>query len=148
MCLTTDGWTSLSNTSFVAVTAHYIDQNSIHKSVLLGCSEFEPWHNWNYLISEAANWGISNKISGVITDNAPNIVAAVKSTTWRNFPCFAHTVNLIVQHGLNVIKEELDNVKAIVQYFKHSSTAESRLAAMQSQMELPPLKLKQSVVTR
>ncbi|XP_026736462.1 zinc finger BED domain-containing protein 1-like [Trichoplusia ni] len=152
ICLTTDGWTSTSNTSFVALTAHYIDQNSLLKSVLLGCIEFDERHTaenlFNFLINEVEAWGISNKITGIITDNAANIVAAVHLTSWRHFPCFAHTVNLVVQHSLNNIKRQLDRVKAIVQYFKHSSSAESKLTAMQNQMELPPLKLKQSVVTR
>lgn len=49
---------------------------------------------------------------------------------------------------MNSLKEQLDQVKAIVQYFKHSSSADNRLQATQTQMELPPLKLKQSVVTR
>lgn len=56
--------------------------------------------------------------------------------------------NLVVQNSLNAIKIQLDQVKAIVQYFKRSSSAVSILGAMQAQMELPLLKLKQSVDTR
>ncbi|XP_052744844.1 E3 SUMO-protein ligase ZBED1-like [Bicyclus anynana] len=152
VCLTTDGWTSINNTAFIALTAHFINKNSLLKSVLLGCSQLDERHTAqnlsNFLKNETSNWGITNKIAGIITDNAANIVAAVHLTTWRHFPCFAHTVNLVVQHSLNAMKPQLDKVKMIVEYFKHSSSANSRLQAMQTQMELPPLKLKQSVVTR
>lgn len=42
VCLTTDGWTSRNNQSFVAVTAHFVDPDNITElsSVLLGCSNF------------------------------------------------------------------------------------------------------------
>lgn len=105
ICSTTDGWASVSNTIFVALTAD-IDRNSDLKSVL-GCTEFGERHTAenlsNLLINGVATWGISNKISGIITDNAANIVAAVRLTNWHHFPCFAHTINLAVQHSLKRI---------------------------------------------
>lgn len=152
ICLTTDGWTSLNNVSFMGLTAHFINSNSTLQSVLLGCIQFDDRHTAenlsNFLLQEASNWGISHKISGVITDSAPNIVSAIRLTKWRHFSCFAHSVNLVVQHSLDTLKDQLEKVKNIVQYFKHSSTAASKLQAMQIQMGLAPLKLKQSVVTR
>ncbi|CAH2101579.1 unnamed protein product [Euphydryas editha] len=152
ICLTTEGWTSSSNDNYIALTAHFINQDTTLKSVLLGCTHFDEWHTSEnlsaYLLKEVAEWGISNKIAGIITDNSANIVVAVHLTTWQHFPCFAHTVNHVVQHSLDAIKVQLDKIKAIVQYFKDSSSAASKLQAMQIQMDLPPLKLKQSVVTR
>lgn len=40
VCLTTDGWTSKTNTSYMAVTAHFINQNTELKSHLIACEEF------------------------------------------------------------------------------------------------------------
>ncbi|XP_044766203.1 E3 SUMO-protein ligase ZBED1-like [Coccinella septempunctata] len=152
ICLTTDGWTSLNNVSYIALTAHFITKETQLKSVLLGCTDFHERHTAenlsNFLMTEATKWGISHKISGIITDNAANIVAAVHTNNWRHFPCFAHTLNLVVQNSLDALKEQIDKVKAIVQYFKHSSSACSKLASIQKQMNLPPLKLKQNVITR
>ncbi|XP_047518984.1 E3 SUMO-protein ligase ZBED1-like [Pieris napi] len=152
VCLTTDGWTSMNNVSFISLTAHFIDEKTQLQSVLLGCTEFHERKTkenlLNFLQTEVLKWGLSNKITAVITDNAANILAAVRSTTWRHFSCFAHDINLVVFHSLTTIQDELEKVKAIVQYFKHSSYADHKLKAMQAQLELPLLKLKQSVVTR
>ncbi|XP_045477878.1 E3 SUMO-protein ligase ZBED1-like [Harmonia axyridis] len=151
ICLTTDDWTSLNDVSYIALNAHFIDKDTALKYFLLGCTEFHERHtaeNVSNLFNETIHWGIANKITEIITDNAANIVAAVHSTTWRHFPCFAHTLNLTVQHSLDAINEQLDKVKAIVQYFKHSSSSCIRLTAIQKQMNLPILELNQSVVTR
>ncbi|XP_045477880.1 uncharacterized protein LOC123683025 [Harmonia axyridis] len=121
------------------------------KYFLLGCTEFHERHtaeNVSNLFNETIHWGIANKITEIITGNAANIAAAIHSTTWRHFPCFAHTLNLTVQHSLDAINEQLHKVKAIVQYFKHSSSSCIRLTAIQKQMNLPILELNQSVVKR
>lgn len=152
LCLTTDGWTSINIVSYMGLTAHFIDENTELKSVLLGCTEFSDRHTsinlTNFLLSEAEKWEISYKVTGIVTDGAPNIVSAVNGAKWRHFPCVAHNLNLAVQHSLHHIQGVLDQVKAIVQYFKHSSSAYNRLHSMQAQLDLPPLKLKQSVITR
>lgn len=43
-CITTDCWTSRNNTSFIAITFHFINNNFTLKSVLLGCHEFSENH--------------------------------------------------------------------------------------------------------
>ena len=60
--------------------------------------------------------GISQKKFHVliaITDNANNIVAAVKITGWPHLPCFAHTINLIVTNSISEVQEleEIIHVK-------------------------------------
>jgi hypothetical protein len=53
------------------------------------------------LLKEQVNkWGLDNKITMIVSDNAANIVAAVRLCQWRHFSCFAHSINLIVQSGL------------------------------------------------
>ena len=38
-------------------------------------------------------WNITEKVVAIVTDNAANIVAAVRLNGWRHVPCFAHTLN-------------------------------------------------------
>lgn len=50
IAFTTDGWTSINNNSFVAVTVHFIDTTEcVLKSFLLGCFNFEKSHSSNNL---------------------------------------------------------------------------------------------------
>ncbi|KAF2900303.1 hypothetical protein ILUMI_05889 [Ignelater luminosus] len=53
VCLTTDGWTSINNQSFMALTAHFIDGNQEKhhlKSYLLGCVLFDEQHTAKKLV--------------------------------------------------------------------------------------------------
>lgn len=162
VCVTTDGWTSINNDSFIAVTAHFIDKNIKLKSYLLGCVEYTKNHTARNLASFLQNvfieWGIEHRISAVVSDNAPNILAAVKEGGWRSIGCFAHKINLLVQDALgmkkdtppasNSIAETINKVKSTVQYFKKSSQAKAKLNEMQKNLGTTQLKLKQDVPTR
>lgn len=59
-----------------------------------------------------------------VTDNAANMLAAVKVCKWGHVPCFAYTINLTI----------VAEVKAIFPYFKRSSSA----------MYLPEVKIEQN----
>lgn len=149
--MTTDGWTSSQNQSFIGVTAHYISGDAL-KSNLLCCLKYDEAHtseNLATFLKEVCNdWKISHSIVCVVTDNAANVVGAVRKCNWRHLSCFAHNINLVVQSGIKSIQPILDKVKSIVEYFKRSSSALQKLREMQKQMNLPELKLKQDVVTR
>lgn len=60
------------------------------------------------------------KILAIVSDNAANIVAAIKLTNWRHVPCFTLTVNLIVQNDLKEIKPLQNKVETIIEFFKRS----------------------------
>lgn len=51
-----------------------------------------------------------------VSDRGTNMVSALKRVT--SIHCFAHMLNNTVQHMLELIKEELAPVKALVKYFK------------------------------
>lgn len=152
VCLTTDGWTSVKNESFMGITAHFINEDALLQSVSLGCEMFDDKHTTNnlstYLKNTVKEWNIQYKITAVVSDNAPNIVGAIKKCNFRHVPCFAHSINLVVQSGLKEMSGVQKKVKSIVEYFKRSSHALSKLQSTQNQMGLIPLKLKQDVVTR
>jgi hypothetical protein len=152
VCLMADGWTSVNNTSFLAITANLFDEETNMCSKLLGRVEFNEKHiavNLGDMLRETAReWKIDYKIVGIVTDNAANIVSAVPLCKWHHIPCYSHTLNLIVQTSIKVIKIETEKVKSVVQYFKHSAYAVAKLYSVQKQMQLPELKLKQDVGTR
>ncbi|KAJ8913361.1 hypothetical protein NQ315_008751 [Exocentrus adspersus] len=107
ICITTDGWTSINNQSFIAVTAHWINTNYELCSNLLDCIPYDDRHTAvnlsNFLKGVFSNWKIENKVVCVISDNAANITAAIRMGGWRHLGCFAHSLNLTVQGALKEI---------------------------------------------
>lgn len=75
----------------------------------------------------------------MVSDNAANILAAVKGGEWRSIGCFANCKKNLLHDTLrklnvvipNTIGEIVNNVKAIVQFFKKSTHAQSNLADVQ-----------------
>lgn len=152
MCVTTDGWTSMTTDSYIALTAHFIDDECIMRSVLLDCFNFNDRHTSENLLNEInrvlIKWGIQDKIIAVVTDNAANVTAAVRQGGWKHLPCLAHSLNLVVQSGLKEISETHIKIKSIVEYFKKSTQATQKLLSTEVQMGLPELKLKQDMPVR
>lgn len=160
IALTTDAWTSASHNQYVAVTAHFVENNNI-KAVMLGCIPDAQRHtaqNLADLIKKiCTEWNVMEKVVSVTADNANNIQAAISLLKLKQVPCFAHTLNLIVQAGLSEIKVtqmkvktivELFKVKTIVELFQRSVLASERLTAMQKQLGDKQLTVKQDVITR
>lgn len=48
----------------------------------------------------ADHWGISDKVVAIVTDNASNMVAAIRITGWTHIHCFAHTLNHVVREAI------------------------------------------------
>jgi hypothetical protein len=99
----------------LAITAQFLDEETNMCSKLLGCVEFNEKHtaaNLADMLHETARqWKIDYKIVGIVTDNAANIASTVHLCKWRHIPCYAHTLNLIVQTRIKVIKGEKGKVK-------------------------------------
>lgn len=154
IAFTTDGWTSLNNDSFVAITVHYIDNiECVLKSYLLGCYYFEQAHTAinlsEFMIKCFDEWEISEKIKVAVSNNAANITSAISlNSNWRHMPCLAHGINLIAQSGLSEIQSVHKKVKSIVEFFKRSTKSYIKLKQTQTQMGQPLLKLIQDVATR
>ena len=116
--LTTDIWTSRQTMGYITITCHYIDSSWSLHSVILTTTNMQKDHTAEIIadVLKAATdeWGITQKIVAVVTDNASNIVAAIRLNGWKHVPCFAHTLNLIVQDAL---KDDpvLSNVWGITQ---------------------------------
>ncbi|XP_033226486.1 zinc finger BED domain-containing protein 1-like [Belonocnema kinseyi] len=150
--LTTDLWTdTLNTTSFLGITAHFLDGSKM-ATVILGCYEFPKSHtsaNITEKIQEVcADWSIrKDQLSAIVTDNASNVVKAVKDflDVEGHIGCAAHKINLIAQNsieGVTGLPDLIQKVRNIVTWFKHSNKASYELKAGSS------LKLKQDVKTR
>jgi len=152
LSLTTDGWTSINNEHFIALTVHFINSDTVLCSRLIECINYNKKCTSeelaNFLMATAKKWNIENKISAAVTDNAPNIVNAIRINKWRHVPCFAHILNIGIQHALNNIKQIMSKIKNIVEFFKQSSAALHKLQNIQKQSGFEPLKLIQECKTR
>lgn len=78
----------------------------------------------------------------VVTDNAANVTAAVRLCGWKHVPCYAHSLNLIVQAALKEIEQVHIKVKTIVTYFKRSPQDVTKLKEIQRQMGTTEINLK------
>lgn len=72
----------------------------------------------NYLKNITVEWDIDNKFVAIVTDNAPNITAAVREMKYRHIGCFVHSINLAVQHSLEHISTPSKKVKCIVEFLR------------------------------
>lgn len=152
VCLTTDCWTSINNTSFLAVTTHYIDPNFNFQSILLQCASFDEKHtslNLSAIIQSIIDeWNLNNKIVLVVSDNAANIKNAINILNLKHFGCFAHSLNLIVQEGLKSQSNLIGIIKSIVGHFKRNSNSNHKLMMYQQNSGENPKELLQDVATR
>lgn len=143
VCITTDCWTSLNNDSFMAVTAHFVNNNFEIKTALLSCAVFYESHTSENLVKEllaiGEEWGINDRVVLAVSDNAANIKSAIQKTGWKFLGCYAHTLNLIVSDALKIqeLKLTLDKAKTIVSHFKRSTKANNKLIETQKKLELP-----------
>ena len=153
--LTTDLWTSRATQGYITVTCHFISSDWILHAVVLDTLLVEADHTAENLAAELSGvsneWGVTDKIVCVVTDNASNIVAAVRLNEWKHMPCFAHTLNLIVQDAIDSdlqLAEIKKKCRNIVSYFHRSSKATTKLVSIQNRLKLENHKLIQDVDTR
>lgn len=63
----------------------------------------------NALSEIFTEWNIQKKISCIVTDNAANALKMCQILKIKNLPCFAHSLNLVVQDNLDmpVVKDTI-----------------------------------------
>ncbi|VVC43162.1 Ribonuclease H-like domain [Cinara cedri] len=127
--ITTDSWTSIKNSNYIAVTCHFIDNECELKSYLFSCFKNSESHSSenlkNNLLAIIKKWGLENKIANLCR--------------WKHEGCFTHSLNLGVQTALKSILETRKKVRGIVGHFKRSPQAAENLRTMQEQLGLTPL---------
>lgn len=147
ICLTMDVWTeTMSERSFLGVTVHFLEGTNF-VSFEISTKALSSRHTADNLKEEISEiltkWGVEEaKISSIITDNGANIVAAVKRLFLDNnvqLPCFAHTLNLVLQsvEAVPFFKCIVNKVRNIVIYIKNSVVMSDKLRKIQLDNNVP-----------
>ena len=128
VAVTSDLWTS--RTVIIAITCHFVTSTWELKFLVLALFGLKKDHTAEHIAASfpkvAEEWGISRKVVAMVTDNATNIVAAVRHTGWTHVPCFAHTLNLVVSEAIKAdtkIHQLRKSCRDIVSFFHHSVKA-------------------------
>ncbi|XP_055836664.1 E3 SUMO-protein ligase ZBED1-like [Episyrphus balteatus] len=157
VALTTDGWSSRAQDSFISVTLHYVNDDWELKNFTLCAEYMEERHTAENLalILEMviAEWDLQGKVSAVVTDNAANVVASVRyvEEIQSSYCCAAHTLQICIKRSLQSVQAYqiiLKKASTLVSHFHHSNLAASELSRKQLQLGLKDLKLIQSCPTR
>lgn len=159
IALTADAWTSVSTEAYLGITCHFISDNWELTSLCLTTMPLEERHtgpNIAAWIEEAvARFEIpTSKIVAVVHDNGSNIVLAAnilqEKHGWVSVRCAGHTLQLVVSRALKQpqITKALGAARCLVEHFKKSELASTKLKAKQKQMGTPEHKLIQDVSTR
>lgn len=144
VALTTDCWTSSATESYIALTAHYACPISFSMvSWVLTTQQFEGRHTGvqitNKLQEVMCEWGIDDKTSTMVHDNASNMtLASALSDKWSPLPCSAHSLQLAVNHSLEKsgLTEVVGLACRLVSHFRHSCIAAGALYMQQQTMNL------------
>lgn len=146
VALTTDAWTSLSNDSFLAVTAAYITDEWIIEAPVLETINLQERHTASYLSEElkivTVKWEIHEKVVAVVHDNGANVghIAELCSEDYIDVPCAAHTLQLAIGEcmgtnakvAVNPIARMINAASRLVGHFSHSSSATQALKKKQA----------------
>ncbi|XP_065119297.1 E3 SUMO-protein ligase ZBED1-like [Paramisgurnus dabryanus] len=157
--LTTDAWTSIATEAYLGVTCHFINENWELISYNLTTMPLEERHTAENIagwVEQAAEkFGISMaKVLVVVHDIAANVVAALRILEERHrvtsLRCAGHTLQLIVNHALKnaQINKTVSAARCLVEHFKNSELASTKLKAKQQQMGTPQHNLTQDVSVR
>jgi hypothetical protein len=136
--LTWDLWTSNQNLCYLALVAHYIDDEWNMQSRVLNFIELDPPHSGN-IIAQAVfeccqEWKIEDKIMTMTMDNASSNDVAATNLTGRfkarksakfipkyfHVRCCAHIINLIVNDGIAPLEPLIGKLRETVKYLKKS----------------------------
>ncbi|XP_070072653.1 zinc finger BED domain-containing protein 4-like [Drosophila takahashii] len=154
VAITTDGWTSRANEAYITVTCHFVNKKFELVSAALSTANLvTPTNHSAVNIADTLRqilneWDLLHKVVTIVTDNDVTMKKACQHLEITHFPCFAHTINLLVQEILKmeIIRPILTKCKAVVAFIKRSSTAMAKFR--EAQMVTDPLGLVQEVPTR
>ena len=157
---TMDGWASGSNETYICLSVHYVTNEFQIKNFTLGIQPYTGTQTGDRLNEilryNIQEWGLNKPQHRVyfVTDDVANIIQAVElSSEWERIPCFAHTLQLVVEDGLEDcedLKALLKKCQDIVRFFHRSVPAEQELQREQKRdsTNLEPVRLIGDVETR
>jgi Protein of unknown function (DUF 659) len=112
VCLTTDMWTAKNRQGFLGVTCSFLDRSFKIQEIVLTIEYVRYPHTAenisDTLFALLDEWELRDKVHMIVTDSGANMKKAIKdmglhsNIRWQ--PCVAHTLQLIIGKGLNVVK--------------------------------------------
>ena len=155
LSFTTDCWSG--DTEFqMSLTCHFINSDWERKLIVLSVKAMYGSHTGEY-ISEVflrllRHWGIdTERVLLVLRDSGANMVKGMRLTEVPDLSCSAHTLQLVVNEGINsqqAVKDIVAKLKSSATHFNHSILAKQRLKDIQKDLDLPQHRIIQSVPTR
>lgn len=106
-------WTSIANVDYMAITAHFFENDRGALKLTYKCLDIEPFNEishtaanlLSFLEKVLEEWEITRKVVGIVRDNGCDITAAIGRSQFQAIPCVAHTLQLVIKDGF------LDNIK-------------------------------------
>uniref|UniRef100_H3AY07 BED-type domain-containing protein n=1 Tax=Latimeria chalumnae TaxID=7897 RepID=H3AY07_LATCH len=138
VALTGDYWTSVSNHSYLGITAHLIDAAWTVQSLVLTVKHTEERHYAEtcaeHFLDVAKEWDIQDKVTTFGTDNARNMIAAANCLPFEHMPCTAHSLQQSIPIALNAAGFEniLAKCRKLVGHFKYSPANSAELEKQQA----------------
>lgn len=157
VALTCDYWTSVSNVSFLGMTAHYIEDFKL-VSTALAVDESNERHtaqnvrqhiervveeyklDGKVCVSSSTHFGLLSifcfylnyshlilfclsQVVAVVTDNAPNMLAAMGGSAMVGIGCSAHLLQIAIKHAMEASNTSnlMGKSRKIVGHVKHSA---------------------------
>ncbi|XP_075779778.1 E3 SUMO-protein ligase ZBED1-like [Pelodiscus sinensis] len=153
VALTADHWTSLSNQSYLEVTAHLIDAAWKLQSFVLTAMDIEERHYAEScaecFLDVVKEWNIKEKVSTISTDSAHNMFTDT-CMPFEHMTCIAHSLQRSITVALSDSGFEniLEKCRKIVGHFKHSPTNSAELGVQQAANGQTQEPLVQDISTR
>ena len=153
--LTIDLWTfDHQNIGHICLTSHFIGEDWELKKKILAykCTEYphDAETLFRYITDLILDWNLEKKLFCIVVDNATVNDAMVRSLkSWLcakssillegklfHVRCSAHILNLIVQDGLQVIRDFIYKARESVKYLKRSPFATQKFNHSKTQLKL------------
>ena len=126
-------WTAKNRQGFLGVTCFFLDKSFIIHEVILTI-EYLRYPHTAQNISDALlvildEWDLKEKVHTITTNNGANMKKAIKDMNsaasnikWQ--PCAAHTLQLVVGKGLNLVKILVLRAKRLIDFFLRPKQSE------------------------
>ena len=127
IAFTTDLWTSFGKQGYITVTYHYINDEWMMRTGVLGTRHMPEVHTGLNIASrideirKEFHINIEN-VAGISRDNAANMDVAIASLGYADTRCFGHTLQLTIKDGLShpEIEACIEAGRDVVSHFNHS----------------------------